>query len=128
MAGTPTIKGITTIRWGTTIASQATSPWSTAIVKSIRCSRLGGEPTAIEDNDGFTAILVGLKDGDQVEVTVVDDTSKTWPAQYDVASFKGVVDTAARNYLVIDNGESLERKREGERTFTLRAFVNITLS
>jgi hypothetical protein len=125
---TPTIKGtITTIRWGTTIASQAT-PFSTAIIKSIRASRLGGEPTKIEDNDGFTTIVVGLADGDRCEVTVVDDTSKTWPEQYDVASFKAPKATAVANFLVIDNGESLERKREGERTFTLEKYTAITLS
>ena len=39
---TPSIKGtFTTIRWGTSVASQAT-PFSTAIIKSIKASRLGG--------------------------------------------------------------------------------------
>ena len=120
---TPTIKGtFTTIRWGTTIANQA-SPFSTAIIKSIKASRLGGEPTKIEDNDGFTAIVVGLADGDRVEVEVIDDTSKTWPEQYDIASFKAPKATAAANFLVIDNGESLARKTEGSRTFTLEKYT-----
>jgi len=128
MATAPTIKGtFTTIRWGTTIASQAT-PWSTAIIKSIKASRLGGEPTKIEDNDGFTAIVVGLKDGDKVEVEVVDDTSKTWPEQMDVAQFKAPKDTAAKAYLVVDNGESVTRKQEGSRTFTLEYYAAITLT
>lgn len=125
---TPIIVGtFTTIRWGTSLTGQA-DPFSTAIIKSIRASRLGGEPTKIEDNDGFTAIVVGLKDGDRVELTVVDDTSKTWPEQYDVASFKAPKDTAAKNYLLIDNGEAAERKKEGERTFVLEYYAGITLT
>lgn len=124
---TPTIKGtFTTIRWGTTIANQA-APFSTAIIKSIKASRLGGEPTKIEDNDGFTAIVVGLNDGDRVEVEVVDDTSKTWPEMYDVASFKAPKATAAANFLVIDNGESLQRKGEGTRTFTLEKYSGFSV-
>ena len=119
----PTIKGtFTTIRWGTTLANQA-SPFSTAIIKSIKASRLGGEPTKIEDNEGFTAIVVGLNDGDRVEVEVVDDTSKTWPALHAVASFMAPGATAAANFLVVDNGEALARKTEGSRTITLEKYT-----
>jgi endonuclease YncB( thermonuclease family) len=124
---TPIIKGsFTTIRWGTTLANQAT-PFSTAIIKSIKASRLGGEPTKIEDNDGFTAIIVGLADGDKVEVEVVDDTSKTWPEQYDIASLKAPKASAVANFLIIDTGESLARKTEGSRTFTLEKYSAFAL-
>ena len=123
----PVIKGtFTTIRWGTTIANQA-SQFSTAIIRSIKSSRLGGEPTKIEDNEGFTAIVVGLADGDRCEVEVTDDTSKTWPEQYDVASFKAPKASAAANYLVIDNGENLARKTEGVRTFVLEKYAGFSL-
>ena len=127
MATAPVIKGtITTIRWGTTGLLQ--SPLNAAIVKSIKVARLGGEPTKIEDNDGFTAIVVGLADGDKVDITVVDDTAKTWPAPYTVLSLKGPNDVAAKNFLVTDTGEGLERKREGERTITAEYYAAITLS
>jgi hypothetical protein len=120
---TPVIKGtFTTIRWGTTIANQAT-PFNTAIIDSIKVARLGGEPTKIEDNDGFTAIVVGLADGDRVEVSVIDDTSKTWPEQFDIASFKAPKATAVANFLVIDNGEELAKKTPGKRTFTLEKYT-----
>lgn len=125
----PTIKGsITTIRWGTSVSGQA-SPFNTAIIKSIKPSRLGGEPTKIEDNDGFTAIVVGLNDGDRVEVTVVDDSSKVWPTFMTAASFKLPGDTVASNFLVVDAPPpSLERKKEGERTFTLEKYAGFAIT
>jgi predicted RNA-binding protein with TRAM domain len=129
---TPTVKGkFTTIRWGTTGVLQsplAGSGNTAAIVKSIKCARLGGGPTKIEDNDGYTAIVVGLVDGDKVDITVVDDTSKSWPAPYDVISLKGPNDTVAKNFLVLEPTEDLARKREGERTFSCEYYSAFTLS
>ena len=125
MPGSPTIKGVTTIRWGTSNPNAVLQAGlNTAIVKKITYKRLGGAPTLIEDNNGFTAILVGIKDGDELAITCVDDTAITWPDQYDIVSMKVPGQANAKNFIVIDDGIDLERKREGERSLTVNAFVN----
>jgi len=126
MPGSPVIKGITTIRWGTSNpnAVVVANSINTAIVKKIMYKRLGGAPTLIEDNNGFTACLVGIKDGDELQVTCVDDTAIVWPDQYDIASFKVPGQANAKNFCVIDDGMDLERKREGERSLTVNYFTN----
>jgi len=125
MAGTPVIKGITTIRWGTSSPNAVLQAGlNTAIVKKIVYKRLGGAPTLIQDNNGFTAVLVGINDGDELQVTAVDDTAITWPVQYDIVSMKVPGAANAKNFIMIDDGIDLERKREGERTMTMNYFTN----
>ena len=125
MAGSPVIKGITTIRWGTSNPNAVlTGGLNTAIVKKVVYKRLGGAPTLIEDNNGFTAVLVGIADGDELQITCVDDTTITWPAQYTVASFQVPGQANAKNFIVVDDGIDLERKREGEKNLTLNWFTN----
>lgn len=126
--GTPNIKGtFTTIRWGTSGVLQGALA-NAAIVKSIRISRLGGEPTKIEDNDGFTAIVVGINDGDRVEFTVVDDVSKSWPAFMDTFQLLMPGDAEPKYFLCLDSDPNMERKREGERVIIAEYYVNNFLS
>jgi CO dehydrogenase nickel-insertion accessory protein CooC1 len=120
---TPIIKGSpTTIRWGTGDVLQGAL--STAIVKSVR-PRKRHEELIIEGNTGFEHILVGLMHGDDVEITVVDDTAKTWPDYLATLSLKVPSEAAAKNFFCLDNNVSVERKREGERVMSARYFVNI---
>jgi hypothetical protein len=112
----------TTIRWGTSGVLQ--SNLNTAIVKSVKVSRLGGEVIKMEDNDGFTAIIVGLNDGDKLEIEVVDETAKTWPVFFDVASLKVPGQTNAKNFLILDDDITLTKKDFGTRTIVAEAYAN----
>ncbi len=130
MPGTLVIKGVTTVRWGTGSANANTgnavlqNALNTAIVKKIMYKRLGGAPTLIQDNNGFTAILVGLNDGDELQITCVDDTAITWPVQYDIITMKVPGAANAKNFILIEDGIDLERKREGDHTMTVNWFTN----
>jgi len=125
MAGSPVIKGITTIRWGTSNPNAVLlGGLNTAIVKKIMYKRLGGAPVLIQDNNGFTACLVGIADGDELQITCMDDTGITWPAQYTVVSMQVPGQANAKNFISIDDGIDLERRREGERTLTVNWFTN----
>lgn len=125
--GTPIIKGtFTTIRWDTDGVLQA--GLASAIVDSVRCSTLGGEPHKIDGKKGFTAVVVLLDDGERLELECVDDTALTWPAKGDVISLKGPNDALAKNVLVVDHGSDNPKKREGMRSITVEAYTDITLS
>ena len=125
-AGTPTIKGITTIRWGTLSTGVATgTAMAGAILKKVTHTTRGGEPTLIEDGNGFTVTAVLLHDGDSLSFTCVDDTAITWPNKGDVVSYKVPGWSATRGFLVVDNNGDLERKREGERVIKAEYYVMI---
>ena len=77
-AGTPVIKGVTTIVWGT--SGQLGSP-AGAIVESIAITTKNASGIGeIENGDGAGVVDVLLDDGFEAKVTCVYDTAKTWPA------------------------------------------------
>ena len=120
----PSSSVVRTIRWGTSPDAVLQTGLNTAIIKSVAVKRLGGPPIPVEDNNGFTAILAILVDGDEISVTVVDDTAITWPARGDTVSLQVPGEVSAKDFTLIDDGISLQRKREGERTLTCQWFVN----
>lgn len=125
-AGVPTIKGITTIRWGTISSGVATgTAMAGAILKKVTHATRGGEPTLIEDGNGFTATVVLLHDGDSLSFTCVDDTAITWPVKGDVVQYKVPGWATAKGFLIVDNNGDLERKREGERVIKAEYYVNL---
>ena len=125
-APSPIIKGITTLRWGTGSAGVVTgTALAGAILKKVAHATRGGDPTLIEDNNGFTAAVVLLHDGDTLTFTCVDDTAITWPAKGDIAQYKVPGWVAAKGFLIVDNNADLERKREGERVIKAEYYVGM---
>ncbi len=132
MAWPPTENSANTYyRRGTTIA---TLGWGTddlysgVIVKSMKTSEMV-EEIKIENGTGLTAVLVGLKDGDQAEITCEDDRAVTWP------SFMGIVTllspratggTVSTSFQVISNDHNAARKQNAERTLLCKKYVLIT--
>ncbi len=77
-ANPPTIKGVTTIVWGT--SGQLGSP-AGAIVESIAITTKNANGIGeIENGDGAGVVDVLLDDGFEAKVTCVYDTAKSWPA------------------------------------------------
>jgi|SRR5581483_2907785 len=113
----PIIKGLTTIRWGTSGFGGATA-LASAIVTSIEHSRMGGPPTLISDSAGFTQAWVGLNDGDKLVFNCVDDTALTWPAFGDDLVLKNPGESGTKSFIVEDDDTNLARKREGQRRVT----------
>jgi hypothetical protein len=72
----PTLKGITTIVWGT--ANMLGSP-AGAIIESGTVTPKHGEPIEIEDNNGFAVVQVILDDGFNAKVHCMYDSAKVWP-------------------------------------------------
>jgi hypothetical protein len=118
----PTLKGITTIKWGSG-ASMGTP--STALVQSGRITPKNGMPVEIEDNNGFTAALVFLPDGFDAEVTMMYDTALTWPGQSDTVvltlpKWGAAGGTQAFNcFVAADPSIDIERKREATISYKL---------
>lgn len=133
---TPIIKGITTIRWGAgsqTIAGVPTpygaaSAFASAIVVSLRHSRMGGPPTLIADTAGFTQIWVGLNDGDHLELQCVDDQALSWPAFGADVTMYNPGDTTTKVFICEDDDIDLARKREGMRTVKLTFYASGTIA
>jgi hypothetical protein len=74
---TPIQKGRATILWGT--GNILNNSISGAIVDSITITPKNGEPTEIEDNDGFTDSEVILAGEWNADISVVFDSAKVWP-------------------------------------------------
>lgn len=81
----------------------------------------------IENGSGLTATLVGLQDGTEMELDVVDDRSVTFPDYFtNIALINPRVTGAggtSANFLVINNNYDAERKREGRRTLLGRFYT-----
>ena len=75
---TTLIKGTPAIVWGTKNGLGAPVG---AIVESMRLTPKNGSPIEIEDNNGIAANLVILRDGFNGKVSVLYDSSKTWPVE-----------------------------------------------
>lgn len=121
--GTPTIKGVTTIVWGT--GSQLGSP-AGAIVESIACTPKN--PTGIgqiENGNGAEVADILLDDGFDAKITCVYDTAKTWPATgaavtLTVPSLGGTGTTTYACYVTGQPEVSTSRKKEATITLNLR--------
>jgi hypothetical protein len=72
----PTIKGISTIVWGT---DNLMATPAGAIIESGTITPKNGEPIEIDDNNGFTAVEVILDDGFNAKVHCLYDKAKVWP-------------------------------------------------
>lgn len=83
------------------------------------------DETNIMQGSGFTAILILLMDGLDVNITVIDDTSINPPTiagnPYLLVTPYGTVPMA-----LTANKADQERKREGHRSFTFKSFTAIT--
>ena len=113
------------LRWGTT--PNSTGFLNSLIIKSIRRSRRGTE-TLIEDGDGFTDTTVDIYDGDDLEITVVDDKTVTWPANGEKASVLAPGWAAAKDVKVGNLSQTATQKAAGEATLSAKWFVNVTLT
>lgn len=121
--GTPVIKGITTIVWGT--ESQFGSP-AGAIVESIAVTPKN--PTGlgeVENGDGAGVVDVLLDDGFDAKITCVYDKAKTWPATgaavtLTIPSLGGTGTTAYACYTLGQPEIGTNRKKEATITYNLR--------
>jgi len=71
----------------------------------------------IEDNDGFTAVLILLDDGNEVKVTFVFETDQTPPAIGDDVELFGVED-----YVVTGVSKAAKRKSAMMMTITAKRY------
>lgn len=111
------VDGITTIVWGTEGLLS-----SYIVVTGNENQRVSEIP--IEQGAGFTAIIILLIDGNDVELEVVDDAAVNPPAV-------GTIVTLSTPYgsvpmLTVQTKAGQARKREGMRTFTFRSYNAIT--
>ena len=86
MPASPTIKGITAIVWGTDNASNMTDG---LILETLSITPKNAEPIDIEGNLGFSAILVGLRDGFSARATAVFVSNKAFPQEGDNITLVG---------------------------------------
>ena len=127
---TPTIKGITTIVWGT--LGQLGSP-SGSIVESVAITPKNGAPIQdIENGDGASVANVLLSDGFDAKATVVYDTAKTYPAlgsavTLTIPTGSGSGGTTAYSCFVCGDPDiNTARKQEAKITLPLRYRPGIT--
>ena len=113
----------TTLAWGTDFLYQN---GQAVIVKSMRSSRMI-EEIRIENGTGLTATDVILNDGDQVEITVIDDRAVPFPDSGDtVTLFNPITESGSPDtelFLVINNDYNAARKVEGERVLLCKAYI-----
>jgi hypothetical protein len=115
----------TTIAWGTD------GVYAGVIVKSVRAMRMI-EEIKVENGTGITATQVLLNDGDQVEITVVDDRSVSFPDSGGLLTLinpiSGVASPPTEIFQMINNDYNAARKQEGERVFLAKRYTLITPS
>lgn len=114
-----------TIAWGTD------GMYSGIIVKSVRVRQMI-EEIKIENGSGLTSNQVLLNDGDEVEITCVDDRALTFPASNATITLLSPLPTGAAGtselFQVIDNSYNAARKQEGERVIMAKKYTLITAS
>ena len=111
------------IAWGTDGMLTST------IVKSVRATQMI-EEIKIEQGSGLTATQILLYDGDEIEITCVDDRSITWPLSGGTITLinpqpNGTSGTS-EVYQVLNNNYAIARKAEGERTILAKRYLLIT--
>jgi len=134
-------EGITTFIWGTDAFAAASGilqgNGSTYIVNSIRASERV-EPFVIENGTGLTAAQILLLDGQDYEITVIDDTAiLTPPAAGGVGLIQipGIGGGSAGTplftvvaALVISGNVALAKKQPGERVLAVKTYTLFTPS
>ena len=113
------------IAWGTdgiySISSNA------VILTSVREHRLV-EEQRIENGSGLTSVDILIHDGDQAELTCIDDRNLTFPDSGSTIGIIRVLDngtnlTTTQNFIVIDNAYNAARKAPGERVLLAKKFT-----
>jgi hypothetical protein len=123
VVGTPTIKGITTVAWGT--QGILGSP-AGAIVESIAITPKNEGPIAeIENGDGASVADVLLDDGFDAKVQCVHDRSKVWPmiGAAVTLTLPSLTDAGTTAYVCYVTGvppRNKQRKKETTITLSLR--------
>lgn len=110
-APSPIIKGLTTIKWGSS-ATIAAGALTAAIVVRGTFTPKNGQPIEIEDNNGYAAALVFLEDGFDATLECVYDSAIVWPVDGDAISVKRPRDAAAKSSWVCSLEDTVERKKE----------------
>lgn len=110
-APSPIIKGLTTIKWGTS-STLTEAAFTSAIVMRGSFTPKNGAPIEIEDNNGFAAALVFLDDGFDATIECVYDSAITWPTDGDEIAVKRPDDDTARDSWVCSLEHTVERKKE----------------
>lgn len=126
-------KGITTIVWGSGNSLTANS-FASAIVESIAITPKNSDLVAdIEDNNGYSALLVLLPDGFSAKVTCVYDAAIAWPVEGANTALALPVGTGNANAgytsytcLVVSQSPALARKKEAMIEISLVYRPNVT--
>lgn len=124
------VPALTTIVWGTDWAKYGAL--GGYIVKSVRPSERV-EEMRIENGTGLTAVEILLIDGQDYEVTVVDETTVLPPVASSVillqSPFVGphASGDGTAYFLVVNNSYNSARKQEGERVILARSFTAFSL-
>ena len=111
--------GVSALSWGTQ-GAMGNSTYAGYIVKSARYTERN-EKIDIENGTGFEAFIIMLLKGENVEFTVVDNSSVTAPTGGTVVT----LDTAygaSRALLVEETSVSLAQKQAGERSITAKYY------
>lgn len=103
--------------------------YTSVIVKTIRASQMI-EEIKIEQGSGLTATEILIYDGDEIEMTVVDDRAITWPLAGGTVTLLNPQPNGAgatsELFQVINNNFTTARKVEGERTILAKKYILIT--
>ena len=78
----------------------------------------------IEQGTGFTAIVILLNDGLDVDITVIDDTSVNPPIIGNIVTLSTPYGSIPM--LLVKEKTDQARKREGMRTFNFKSFNAVT--
>lgn len=113
------------LRWGT--SDQTTGALASYIVRSVT-RRTRSETILIQDANGFTDTTVTINDGDDLEISCVDDKLVTPPAAGAVASLLVPGWAAAKNVQVTAVSQTVSQRAAGEITISAQWFTNVTLT
>jgi hypothetical protein len=121
------IKGLTTISWGTDGVLTDTALDTEVIVESLQVTPKVEVPE-IEDNDGFTVAEVILNNGFDAAVKVVFDTAVTWPVIGDVVRVKLPHIASAYECLLVSITPEAMRKKEKMLTLNVQYRPGVDLT
>lgn len=108
--------GLTTVKWGTDgiFDGNPNAIGGAYIVVSLRSMDIF-ETIYIENGTGLRATRIGLIQGRELELTVVDDTSLAQPTYGAQLTLVDPISATAMDLTVIDNSYNTARKQEGQR-------------
>lgn len=123
----PILKGLTTLFWGTKALMPAMGSGKVAIVESIKYTP-HNFVGVVEDGDGFEFANALLVDGFDADVSFVSDSALTLPAEGDTVALKSPRFSTAKDCLLVEIGEDVNRKKEAMTTFKLSWRPNRSLT